>query len=295
MKTNRILGVFIILIFCLACDKELQPKYLELKDKLSIRAEFNKLSGITVSVEKAVPLTVKSFLYDTLIIKDARVLLVDSVSAVTWHLVFDEKLSLYQNPILKPVENHAYFIEINWKSHQLKSKVIVTPKLPKISVLKSQVTETQQNYGGYEFTYSLSLDSIKSNQYFQPGAFFKEKYFDGRPFAFEEYIQREDQCGYKNGIILPSFCLGEKVENVTLHGYIFRDRGNDMSKLYKGKHYIYFASISLGFYNLYVATAEPEPFERFFLNPAITPSDFPNALGTFNIRNMEIIDSILIK
>lgn len=291
---DRILVILILILFCFGCDKELQPKFLELKEKLSIRAEFNKISGITVSVEKAVPLTVKSFLYDTLIIKDARVVLVDSVSAATWHLSFDEHLSLYQNPFLKPIDNSAYFIEIIWNSHHIKSKVIATPKLPSINVNKRQVDEAQMYFGGYEFTYSISIDSIRSNQYFQSGAFFKEKYIN-RPFAFEEYIQREDQCGYKNGIILPSLCLGEKVENVTLHGYIFRDERNDMARFYKGMHYIYIASISPGFYNLYVATAEPEPFERFFLNPAITPSDFPNALGTFNIRNMEIIDSILIK
>lgn len=294
----RLAFVFSILGFLAGCDKQIHPDFGPLDDKLSIVADFNVIDGLIVSIERAVPLTTESFLYKNLVVNDAKLYLIDSTTNTSWLILFNDMLTKYYHPTLVPIEHHTYRIEIEWKGKKWTSVPTSTPRLPDIHLKNKIISRTSKfGFNGFELGYTISLDSSPPNLYYSAGTFLKSMHFDGRPMEFIEYIQKADLCGYKFNI-LPKVCLNGNTSDIELEGSILNNTGTDSisrDRLFKGKHFIYFTTISPRYYSYVLAIAEPEPFERFFLNPTITPTDFPGAFGTFLIRNMVIIDSLQIQ
>lgn len=295
MRLIRLFLVFyIFLYFFLSCSKLVEPEFKNLEESLNIEADFNLIDGILIRVEKAIPINTKSILFENILVNDAKVYLKDSSTNTTWLIPYSDLLKKYYQPSIKPSENHIYKIEVILNNKIYNSLSIKNPITPSIEVIdKSIVKSMLDGFNGFKFNYIVKLNSSSTNQYFSTGAFNQPQHFE-RSFDFSEYIQQNDLCGYNNSI-LPNICFYNKTLNLNINGFILNNAGYDPDLLFKGKHYIYFSSVSPRYYNYLIASAEPNPIERFFTNPSIIPSDFPGAFGTFLIRNMVIIDSIEIK
>jgi hypothetical protein len=293
----RYLSFIIPFFFILSCDKQINPKLESSDVKLYIQADFNFINGITVYVLRALPSTTKSFLNKDINIVDARVYLKDSISGISWLLTYDTTYNFYQNFELKPLLNNSYQIVVDFKGQLLSSLVTYTPSIPVFRVNKKSKEPVVNFTPGFKLNYSVSATLPSKDQFYSLGRFLKSQNFDNHDFAFIEYLQREELCGYQNNV-LPGICLNGFEINLELQGYIWKREyrlGVSSDLLYKGKHYIYISSISPRYYHYLQATREPDPFERYFYNPSVTPTDFPGAFGTFLIRNMAIIDSITIQ
>jgi hypothetical protein len=284
----------------LNCTREIEPALGTLEDKLWIQAYFDSYYGFRVSIDKAIPLSRDTVLYNEIMVADAGVYLLDLSTGMRRQAPYGSADKLYRIPGLAPDSGKSYQVIVEWNSEKFQSVPITVPFKPELTLQDKARKPFENLFGsgpGIELNYTLQIHSpIEKNQFYSVGAFFSPFLFE-RNASFSQFVQQESSCGYQPRIF-PSVCMESSKGEIKPSLFIFQraimDTINLPANLYRGWHHIFFYSISPGFYAYTLSLKEPEPFERYFLNPTIEPTDFPGAFGQFVIRNLVSIDSIYI-
>ncbi|MEP7322479.1 MAG: DUF4249 family protein [Saprospiraceae bacterium] len=270
------------------------PIFESTSEKLSILSNFDNFNGVSIMISKAANISNPVYFND-LLIKDARVYLFDSLISKPWIIQFDSVKQLYIDNNLFPLDGHKYKIKVEWTKHNIESKWKSIPTIPILKLLDKSVTFDKDTFqGGYHLKYTILLaDKDPSVNYFSGGISQLNSDFS-RVIEFPDYVQKDEICGYR-GSILPDLCLNGQNIEIKLSGSILKNIRINGKPYYLGKYYIYLYSISPSFYFYKLSFEEPDAFERYFINPSITKSDYQDALGYFAIKNISVFDSLLIK
>jgi hypothetical protein len=288
---NKVYLLIIYSLIFIKCNKPYAPVFENTDEKLSILANFDNFNGLSILVSKAGAVT-KPVLFKDLLIRDARVYLVDSVLNKSWIIPFDPNEEIYRDSSLIPMPDHDYKIKVSWGKYSIESRATLMPSIPEITILdKSIIYNSDTFYGGYNFDYSLQINDKDLDRNYISSGIGHRIGEPSRPSGFPDYVENSVICGY-DGVILPDICFNGKSIKIKMNGSIVK---NVSSKDYKGKYYIFINSISPSFYAYRLSLKEPDPLERYFVHPSITASDYPDAFGYFAILNINVIDSIIVK